>query len=126
MKSAMLIILLLVLSAFTWAVDANDFLIGAYSQYQIRYAGSNYAENFDSLGVYLNNSGFNAAVYGAAQDYSNNMNYSYRIPTIMQWFENSSIKSMLFDNSWYPSSGKIGVSTLTFGNWLQIEAEYQL
>ncbi len=27
MKSAMLIILLLVLSAFTWAVDANDFLI---------------------------------------------------------------------------------------------------
>ncbi len=44
----------------------------------------------------------------------------------MQRFENSSIKSMLIDNSWYPSSGKIGVSTLTFGNWLQIEAEYQL
>jgi hypothetical protein len=108
------------LGVSVWAVDANEFLIGAYSQYQIRYAGNNYAANFDSLGVYLNNAGYNATVYGLTSGYSD------RLSTIFQKLHESDIKSMLFDNTWSPTANKVGISSLTFGNRLQIEAEYQL
>jgi len=39
---------------------------------------------------------------------------------------NHGIKSIYYDNAWYPSQGKIGIGTLSAGNYLQIEAEYQL
>lgn len=129
MKKYYAIFLLLVLFVSTWAVDANEFLIGAYSQYQIRYSGNDYIENFDSLRVYLYNAGYNATVYGSAYDYPNGLDYTDRIPNIFETLENNGqegIKSMLFDNAWSPSSGKVGVSTLAFGNRLKIEAEYEL
>jgi len=50
MKKYFGIVLLLVLFVSMWAVDANEFLIGAFSQYQIRYAGGNYGDNFNTLG----------------------------------------------------------------------------
>ena len=103
-----------------WAVDANDFLIGAYSQYQIRYAGSNYAANFDSLGVYLNNAGYNATIYSLTSGSEDSLS------TILQKLHESDIKSMLHDNTWSPGGGRLGVGSTTFGNRLQIEAEYQL
>ena len=48
MKKYYTLYLLLLLIVGVWAVDANEFLIGAYSQYQIRYAGENFAAKFDS------------------------------------------------------------------------------
>ena len=112
------ITLLLVISL--WAVDADEFLIGTYSQYQIRYAGSNYSENFDSLGVYLKNAGYNAT------NYMLHTGYSDHLPSIFQKLHDSNIKSLLTDDTWSPYSNKVGVGSITFGNRLQIEAEYEL
>ncbi|MBW6514098.1 MAG: hypothetical protein K0B87_05020 [Candidatus Syntrophosphaera sp.] len=87
MKKYCALCLLLLLGISVWAVDANEFLIGAYSQYQIRYAGNNYVANFDTLGVYLNNAGFNATVYSLTSD------YSYRLSSILQKLHELDIKS---------------------------------
>lgn len=120
MKKYCTLYLLLLLIVSVWAVDANEFLIGAYSQYQIRYAGSNFAAKFDSLGVYLNNAGYNATVYSLTSEHES------RLSTIFQKLHESNIKSMLHDNTWSPYNGRLGVGSTTFGNRLQIEAEYQL
>ena len=63
------ICLLLILSISMWAVEANEFLLGSYSQYQIRYAGDDYVANFGSLRDYLYNAGYNATTYGNAHSY---------------------------------------------------------
>lgn len=125
------ICLLLILSISMWAVEANEFLLGSYSQYQIRYAGDDYVANFGSLRDYLYNAGYNATTYGNAHSYrvSDECDFSDRIPYIFDTLENSginSIKSVLDDNAWYPLSGRVGVKPLAYGNRLQIEAEYEL
>jgi hypothetical protein len=70
--------------------------------------------------VYLNNAGHNATVYSLTSGYSD------RLSTIFQKLHESDSKSMLFDNTWSPAANKVGIGSLTFGNRLQIEAEYQL
>ncbi|MDD2230322.1 MAG: hypothetical protein PHY48_13030, partial [Candidatus Cloacimonetes bacterium] len=45
---------------------------------------------------------------------------------ILQQLETASVKSILLDGTWLPSQNKVGVSSLSFGNNLKIEAEYQL
>lgn len=107
MKKYYALCLFLILFVSMWAVDTNDFLIGAYSQYQIRYAGSNYAANFDSLGVYLNNAGYNATIYSLTSGSEN------RLSTILQKLHESDIKSMLHDNTWSPGEGRLGVGSTT-------------
>ncbi len=119
MKKYFAFCLFLLLGVSVCAVNANDFLIGAYSQYQIRYAGSNYADNFDSLGVYLKNAGYNATTYVLHSGYMS------RQQDIFQKLHESNIKSMLCDDTWEPYNSKVGVGSLTFGNRLQIEAEYE-
>jgi len=42
------------------AIPASEFLIGAYSQYEMRYVGSNHELKYDALGEFLHNAGFNA------------------------------------------------------------------
>jgi len=106
MKKYYALCLFLLLGVSVWAVDANEFLIGAYSQYQIRYAGNDCAANFDSLGVYLNNAGYNATVYSLSSGFSD------RLSTIFQKLHESDIKSMLHDNTWSPTANKIGIGSL--------------
>jgi hypothetical protein len=65
-KNSILLLCLMVPCISLWGVDANEFLIGAYSQYQVRYTGTNYENDFENLGVYLHNAGYNATVYGNA------------------------------------------------------------
>ena len=120
MKKVLCLCFVFVLFVSMWAVDENEFLIGSYSQYQIRYAGSDYAANFDSLGVYLKEAGYNATIYSLTSGFSD------RLRTIFQNLNKSDINSMLHDNTWSPADNKVGVGSLTFGNRLQIEAEYQL
>jgi len=122
MSKYFILCLSLLLCVSVWAADANEFLIGAYSTYQIRYAGSNYNTKFESLGGYLNNAGYNATVYSLNSEVND---FTDRLTVIFQKLHESGIKSMLHDNTWLPNQGRLGVGSTTFGNRLQIEAEYQ-
>ena len=53
MKKYYTLCIALLLGMSLWAVDANDFVIATFSQYQIRYAGSNYNENIDSMSSWI-------------------------------------------------------------------------
>ncbi len=60
MKHFVLFCILLAQTVFIWAVEANEFLIGTFSQYQLRYAGDDYDQNFVDLAQYLHNANYNA------------------------------------------------------------------
>ncbi|MCB5258902.1 MAG: hypothetical protein LHW48_00300, partial [Candidatus Cloacimonetes bacterium] len=119
MKKYFIIAFLVALGMQLLAVTADEFLIGAYSQYQIRYTGSNYADKFDDLGGFLHSAGYNATTYSLTNDHSD------KLQNIFATMDSNSVKSMLIDNTWLSPSGEIGLSSLSFANKLQIEAEYQ-
>jgi len=125
MKKYYVLCLALSLLVTVWAVNAKDYLIGAYSQYQIRYTGYNYEEKFDSLAVYLKNAGYNATTYGSP---FNSSDAGDKLPTITNIMHLSNISSMYYDTCWEPEIGEgfVGVGTLSYGNQLIIEAEYEL
>jgi len=58
MKRFMLLSIILGLAVIIMAAQAPDFLIGTFSQYQLRYAGNDYDQNFMDLAQYLHNTGF--------------------------------------------------------------------
>ncbi|MDD3104132.1 MAG: hypothetical protein PHY24_07965, partial [Candidatus Cloacimonetes bacterium] len=119
MKKYFIIAFLIALGMQILAITADEFLIGAYSQYQIRYTGSNYEDKFDDLGGFLNSAGYNATTYSLTNG------QSYKLQNIFAKMDSNSVKSMLIDNTWLPTSGEIGLSSLSFANRLLIEAEYQ-
>ncbi|MCK9310283.1 MAG: hypothetical protein M0P99_08420, partial [Candidatus Cloacimonetes bacterium] len=120
MKGIIVVLFLITVGMHLGAVEAADFLIGAYSQYQIRYAGSNYEANFTDLGNFLHGAGYNATTYSLHNSSSIQMSH------ILQPMETANVKSILIDGTWLPNQNKVGVSSLSFGNNLKIEAEYQL
>jgi hypothetical protein len=109
--------------AIMQAIPTSDFVIGAYSQYDIRYILDNHEQKFDLLGDYLRNAGFNATTYSIIRDYdfcSNNLGKA------LEELKADSVKTLLLDLSWQNNNGEIGVGSLSFGNRLQMEAEYML
>lgn len=120
MKHFVLFCILLAQTVFIGAVEANEFLIGTFSQYQLRYAGSDCTDNFEDLANYLHDANYNAVMFGM----SNHDGDFLKLQPVLDILDGNSIRTILNDQTWYPGS-YIGAGALCFGNRIQIEAEYQ-
>lgn len=85
MKKYFIIAFLIALGMQILAITADEFLIGAYSQYQIRYTGSNYEDKFDDLGGFLNSAGYNATTYSLTNG------QSYKLQNIFAKMDSNSV-----------------------------------
>jgi len=104
-------------------VSASNYLIGAYSQYQLRYVNNPYGR-FTELAQKLKEGGFNAASFSTFEE----NDVTNKLQTALERFNYYGIRSILQDQTWLPNSStpKVGFMALTYGNYLMMEAEYQL
>ncbi|MDD2228973.1 MAG: hypothetical protein PHY48_06145, partial [Candidatus Cloacimonetes bacterium] len=103
------------------AVSAEDYLIGAYSQYQLRYTYGSTAQVMNTLGSLLHQGGFNATHFAVNEDadYS-----SVKLGAALSALNENSIRTILYDQRW--TSSKVGTTAITYGNVKKMEAEYEL
>jgi len=123
MKRTTLLLLLICVAMCISAIPASEFLIGAYSQYEMRYVGSNHELKYDALGEFLHNAGFNATTNLVIRD--TDFDYT-KLGKALEKLEAHEVKTILQDLSWQNNNGEIGLQSLSFGNRLQMEAEYML
>ena len=110
-----------------YAVEADEYLIGAYSQWRVDYENSDPAGAFSTLREKLYEGGFNAVNYTIlGEDYFSNDGLGAVLSSLHNG-GNESVRTILTDFSWKnePTNNKIGAYSL-FGNYLKMEAEYQL
>ncbi|HHV37855.1 MAG TPA: hypothetical protein GXX77_08515, partial [Candidatus Cloacimonetes bacterium] len=110
-----------------YAVEADEYLIGAYSQWRVDYENSDPAGAFSTLREKLYEGGFNAVNYTIlGEDYFSNDGLGAVLSSLHNG-GNESVRTILTDFSWKnePTNNKIGAYSL-FGNYLEMEAEYQL
>lgn len=112
-------VIVLFISVIIMAVEASDYLIGAFSQYQLRYTGGTYETKFDALGGYAENANYNALQYSVVTD------DDYKIQGVLQKLNDHSIKSLFYDQTWDHTNNRVGANALSFGNYMKIEAEYE-
>jgi hypothetical protein len=131
MKFIALVVFVFAIVLNIYAVEVDEYLIGAYSQYQLRYVYSDFETKYDSLGAKLKRAGFNATAYSVfdSDDFPNNLGIA------LAKMDHNNIRTILQDMSWLPSSSdqtaqpgddRIGVMSLSYGNYKKMEAEYQL
>ncbi|MDY0151070.1 MAG: hypothetical protein RBS43_02215 [Candidatus Cloacimonas sp.] len=123
MKRMLATVLFVLLVVCLSAIPASEYLIGAYSQYQMRYMGSDFGTKYEALGAYLQNAGFNATSYSVVRDTDFD---DAKLGEAMRRLNANNVKTLLQDLSWQNDNGEIGLMALSFGNRLQIEAEYKL
>ncbi len=88
-KTALLIMMLLVLIVL-YSVKADEYLIGAYSQYQLRYVDEDDVDDkFTTLGEKLKEAGFNAASFSVVEE----DDVSNKLATAIGRFNNYGIRS---------------------------------
>jgi len=93
--------------------SATPFLTGAYLEY---YLGSGSAANFD-IKTKLLEGRYNTIKTSVAEDLGG-------LESVLGTF-GSDVKTILDDRCWNPTSGKVGINSLTYGNYLKMEAEYK-
>jgi len=112
MKKVCLVALMVLVWMF---VQASDFMIGAYAQYDLWKPGA--MINRGTLRAKLMQAGYNAVKVSVQDDDLNNLD-------LFTSTMGSDVKTILEDQYWSPSSGKAGIHSLTYGNYLKMEAEY--
>ncbi len=125
MRSMILFVMLLVFCGLSAVetVSADNYLIGTYSQYQLRYVNDTSAR-FTELAEKLREGGFNAASFTVVDE----PDVTNKLQTALEKFNNYGVRTILQDQTWLASSNlpKVGFMALTYGNYLQMEAEYEL
>ncbi len=107
-------------------VEADEYLIGTYSQWRVDYENDP-IPGFSNLRQKLFDAGFNAVNFTVKEEY----NFSTaKLGAALSSLHNGgtgSVRTILSDFSWKSdlSNNKIGAYSL-YGNYLQMEAEYQL
>jgi hypothetical protein len=105
-----------------FAKHSDHFLIGAYSQYQlnISYNDADTEVQFGNLGNYLEQAGFNATTFDVSQRTD-----STKIDDALKGLNNFNIDAILQDSYWL-NNGPVGLNALSYGNYLEMQAEYIL
>ena len=108
------------------AVEANEYLIGTYSQCRIDNEGDP-GNAFSVLRQKLKEGGFNAVNFTVLEEHNFSTDKLGAALSSLHNGGNESVRSILTDFSWNtgPTNSKIGAYSL-YGNYLQMEAEYQL
>ncbi len=120
MKSRLLLIAFLGLAILLAGVSADDFVIGAYSQYQLNHAKQTGAV-FDDLAGYLDAAGYNTILYSMKYDEVKQGKLAEALAALSQY----KIGSIIDDWAWQ-ENGPVGVTPMAYGNYLKLEAEYLL
>lgn len=126
MKSMCTLALVLFIFCNLYAVDADEYLIGAYSQRRINNENTP-SSSFQILREKLYEGGFNAVNFTVLEEFDFS---TYKLGAALSALHNDgneSVRTLLTDFSWNtgPTNDKIGAYSL-YGNFLQMEAEYQL
>ncbi|PKN80500.1 MAG: hypothetical protein CVU48_01810 [Candidatus Cloacimonetes bacterium HGW-Cloacimonetes-1] len=107
---------LAVLLTLIWlSCQATEFMIGAYAQYDLWNPGA--GTNISTLKTKLLDGHFNAVKMSIKDQDLNGLGTAL---TVL----GSDVKTILEDRYWDPSSGQVGIHSLTYGNYLKLEAEY--
>ncbi|NLA39918.1 MAG: hypothetical protein GX874_00640, partial [Smithella sp.] len=113
MKKVFLVILL----ALIWLLGhATEFMTGAYGSYNLWNYGAQ--ANIDTLKSKLVDGGFNTVKMSIKDQDINNLD------SVLSTLGDS-VKTILEDRYWGPSTGQLGIHSLTYGNYLKMEAEYK-
>ena len=107
-------------------VEADEYLIGTYSQWRVDYENDP-VQGFSNLRQKLFDAGFNAVNFTIKDEYYFS---TAKLGAALSSLHNGgtgSVRTILSDFSWKSdlSNNKIGAHSL-YGNYLQMEAEYQL
>ena len=92
--------------------NATPFLTGAYLDYNL---GSGSAANI-GIRTKLLEGRYNAVKMTVFEDLND-------LESVLGTF-GSDVKTILDDRCWNPASGKVGIHSLSYGNYLKMEAEY--
>jgi hypothetical protein len=120
MKAAISGIILILLCAAAFAVSVDDFVIGAYSQYQLNRADKT-AAVFDTVGAWLQKAGYNTVLYSMKHDEVR----QGRLAAALASLKKRGLGSVIDDWAWL-DQGPVGATPMAYGNYLKLEAEYIL
>lgn len=113
-----------VIAAILFAVclsstDRGDYIIGAYSQYQLHHAHQT-GEVFEDLARLLSGAGFNTLLYSTRYDDV----AGGRLQKALKSLNRYEMGSIIDDWAFQPN-GPVGVTAMANGNYLKMEAEYK-
>lgn len=120
MKRLSLALMLACIAMSLASLSNQDFVIGAYSQFQLMHAPQPELV-FDSLGVYLEKAGYNTVLYSM---YDGDVEQG-KLAKALAALAGHKLNSVIDDWIW-KENGPVGVTTMAYGNYLKMEAEYRL
>ena len=101
------------------ATAREDYIIGAYSQYQLHHAHQT-AAVFSDLAELLKGAGYNTMLYSTRYEEAVNG----RLELALKALNRYGIGSIIDDWAWQ-TDGPVGVTAMANGNYLKMEAEYK-
>ncbi|MDZ4181343.1 MAG: hypothetical protein U1B83_00595, partial [Candidatus Cloacimonadaceae bacterium] len=120
MKRSFLLIAMLLMLLGLWSVPAEQFVIGAYTQYMLRLANPP-DKVFSALGAKLQGAGYNTALYAMSSDEL----VGGRLQVALNELSKRGIASVLDDWA-MQENGAVGVTVMANSNYMKMEAEYLL
>ena len=118
MKRHTIFTIILLLLSSLWAAAEDEFVIGAYSQYQLQNAHQT-EEVFSQLAKLLSDAGYNTVLYSMPYDAVKNG----RLEAALKALKKYEIKSIIDDWA-FEADSAIGVTAMANGSYLKLEAEY--
>ncbi|MDP3114433.1 MAG: hypothetical protein Q8M98_06615 [Candidatus Cloacimonadaceae bacterium] len=118
MKHTLIFCITFMFATMLFGAHEDEFIIGAYSQYQMHHANQT-EKVFDDLGRLLHNAGFNTVLYSMRYEGAE----KGRLAKTLQALDKHGIYSIIDDWAWEKDSF-IGATTMAHGNYLRMEAEY--
>ena len=110
-------VFLVILIALIWLLGhATEFMTGAYGSYDLWNSGAQ--ANIGTLKSKLVDGGFNTVQMSYKDQ---NLNALGSVLTSL----GTDVYTILEDRYWGPSTGQLGIHSLTYGNYLKMEAEYK-
>jgi hypothetical protein len=118
MKRHLLVAILLILLSSLLAASEDEYIIGAYTQYMLENAQKT-EEVFTDLGKLLSDMGYNTILYSTTHSSAING----RLEAALRALKKYELKSII-DDWGYRTDSSIGVTSMAYGNYLKLEAEY--
>lgn len=118
MKRHLLVAILLMLLSPLLAASEDEYIIGAYTQYMLENAQKT-EEVFTDLGKLLSDMGYNTILYSTTHSSAING----RLEAALRALKKYELKSII-DDWGYRTDSSIGVTSMAYGNYLKLEAEY--
>jgi len=119
MKRSLLLLLSCLYLLCLYATAREDYIIGAYSQYQLHHAHQTEAV-FSDLAELLKQAGYNTVLYSTRYEEAVNG----RLELALKALNRQGIGSIIDDWA-FQADGPVGVTAMANGNYLKMEAEYK-